>query len=61
VPIKADAGGIFSRSVRVDSMEHIYEKLSPFVLHLLRELNDRKRPPADVKIAAHRRARLVAP
>jgi cobalamin biosynthesis protein CobT len=40
VPIKADVGGIFSRSVRIDSIENIYGKLSPFVLALLREMNE---------------------
>jgi cobaltochelatase CobT len=61
VPIKADASGIFSRSVRVDSIGHIYEKLSPFALELLRESNEHKRPRADSKFVAHRRGRLIAP
>jgi cobalamin biosynthesis protein CobT len=39
VPIKADVSRIFSRSVRVDSIEDIYGKLSPFILALLRQLN----------------------
>ena len=47
VPIKADVSGIFSRSVRIDSVEDIYRKLSPFVLALLRELNEHKKPSAD--------------
>jgi cobaltochelatase CobT len=42
VPIKADLSGIFSRSVRIDSIEDIYGKLSPFILTLLRELNEHK-------------------
>ena len=47
VPIKADVSKIFGRSVRIDSIEDIYKKLSPFVLALLRELNEYKRPSAD--------------
>ena len=43
VPIKADVSGIFSRSVRIDSIEDIYRKLSPFILALLRELNEPKK------------------
>ena len=42
VPIKADVSRMFSRSVRIDSIEDIYEKLSPFILVLLRELNEHK-------------------
>ncbi len=61
VPIKSDVSSIFSRSVRVDSIGHIYEKLSSFALDLLRELNECKRPSADSKIVAHRRARLPVP
>ena len=46
VPIKADVSGIFSRSVRIDSVEEIYGKLSPFILALLREASERRsRPP----------------
>lgn len=44
VPIKTDVSGIFSRSVRIDSIEDIYRKLSPFILALLRELNEQKKP-----------------
>jgi hypothetical protein len=40
VPIKADVSRIFSRSVRIDSIEDIHRKLSPFTLALLRELNE---------------------
>ncbi len=47
VPIKADVSRIFGRSVRIDSIEDIYKKLSPFILALLRELNEYKRPSAD--------------
>jgi cobaltochelatase CobT len=36
VPIKADVSRIFSRSVRIDSIEDIYRKLSPSILALLR-------------------------
>ena len=65
VPIKADVSGIFSRSVRIDSIEDIYRKLSPFILALLRELNEHKRPsadaPLDSRMVAHRKARLVVP
>jgi cobaltochelatase CobT len=48
VPVKADVSGIFSRSVQIDSIEDIYRKLSPFVLALLRELNEHKKPSADI-------------
>jgi cobaltochelatase CobT len=64
VPIKADVSRIFSRSVRIDALEDIYLKLSPFMLALLRELNEDKRPAVearlDPRMAAHRRARLLA-
>jgi hypothetical protein len=42
VSIKADVSGIFSRSVRVDSIEDIFGKLSPFTLALLREADERR-------------------
>jgi hypothetical protein len=65
VPIKTDVSGIFSRSVRVDSVEDIYGKLSPYILALLRELNEHKKPSADTPIdprtVAGRRARLLVP
>ena len=65
VPVKADVSRIFSRSVRVDSVEDIYRKLSPFILALLAELNEHKRPsadtPLDSRMVAHRRARLLVP
>jgi hypothetical protein len=65
VPVKADVSRIFSRSVRIDSVEDIYRKLSPFMLALLRELNEHKKPSADAslgsRIAAHRKARLRVP
>ncbi len=40
VPIKTDVNKIFSRSVRIDSIEDIYRKLSPAILALLREPQD---------------------
>ena len=43
VPVKADVSGIFSRSVRINSIEDIYRKLSPFILALLRELHGHAR------------------
>jgi cobalamin biosynthesis protein CobT len=46
VPVKADVSTIFSRSVRIDSIEDIYRKLSPLILALLRELNAHKKPSA---------------
>jgi cobaltochelatase CobT len=42
VPIKADVSGIFRRTVRIDSVEDIYRKLSPFALALLRESSETK-------------------
>ena len=65
VPVKADVSSMFSRSIRVDSIEDIYRKLSPLVLALLRELNERKGPSADTaldsRMVAQRKARLLAP
>jgi hypothetical protein len=64
VPVKADVSGIFSRYVRIDSIEDIYTKLSPFILALLRELNEHKKPSGDTLdagILAHRKARLLVP
>jgi cobaltochelatase CobT len=65
VPIKADVNGIFSRSIRIDSIEDIYGKLSPAILALLRELNEPNRPsagaPLDSRMVAHRKARLLVP
>ena len=46
VPIKCDVSGIFDRSVRIDCIEDIYRKLSPFSLALLREMNEQKKPSA---------------
>ena len=61
VPVKADVSRIFSRSVRIDSIEDIYRKLSPFILALLRELNEHKKPSAetaiDSRMVARRRAK----
>ena len=53
VPIKTDVSRIFSRSVRVDCIEDIYRKLSPFILALLRELNEQKKPWVDRCRAHH--------
>jgi Cobalamin biosynthesis protein CobT VWA domain len=65
VPVKAGVNRIFSRSVRIDSVEDIYRKLSPFILALLRELNEHKKPaadtPLDSRMVAHRRARVLVP
>ena len=62
VPIKADVSRIFSRSVRIDSIEDIYRKLSPYALTLLRELNEPKRSSAEAPdMVAHRKARLLVP
>jgi hypothetical protein len=65
VPIKADVSRIFSRSIRIDSVEDICRKLSPFVLALLRGLNEPKRPsadnPLDSRMVARRKARLHVP
>jgi hypothetical protein len=62
VPVKADVSRIFSRSVRIDSIEDIYRKLSPFILALLRELNEHKRPSADnSRMVTRRGAKLLAP
>jgi Cobalamin biosynthesis protein CobT VWA domain len=47
VPVKAEVSRMFSRSVRIDSIEDIYRQLSPFALALLRELNEPRRPSTD--------------
>ena len=60
VPIKADLDGIFSRSVRIDSIEDIHKKLSPYVLKLLREFNNDEGDAAKARrsrMVAHRKAR----
>jgi cobaltochelatase CobT len=44
VSIKSDLSRFFSRSIRIDSIEDIYGKLSPFALALLREMNEDKKP-----------------
>jgi len=62
VPIKADVDGIFSRSVRIDSIEDIYKKLSPYVLKMLREFNNDEGEAAKarrLRMAAHRKARVA--
>jgi cobaltochelatase CobT len=65
VPVKADVSRIFSRSVRIDSIEDIYRKLSPFILALLRELNEPKKRSTetaiDTRMVARRRARVIVP
>jgi cobalamin biosynthesis protein CobT len=65
VSVKADVSRIFSRSARIDSLEDIYGKLSPFILALLRELNEHRKPsadsPLDSRMLAHRKARLLVP
>lgn len=65
VPVKADVSRIFSRSLRIDSIEDIYRKLSPFILGLLRELNDPRKPSGDhahaSKMVAYRKARRLGP
>ena len=61
VPIKADLDGIFSRSVRIDSIEDIYRKLSPYVLRMLREFNNDEGEAAKARhsrMVAHRKARV---
>jgi cobalamin biosynthesis protein CobT len=62
VSLNADVSGFFRRSVRMDSIEDIYRKLSPFTLDLLHELNERKKPAANThprpEMVAHRSARL---
>lgn len=62
VPIKADVDDIFSRSVRIDSIEDIYKKLSPYVLELLREFNNGEGEAAKarrLRMVAHRKARVA--
>jgi cobaltochelatase CobT len=65
VPVKADVSRIFSRSIRIDSIEDIYRKLSPSILSLLRELPEHKKLSAgtaiDSRMVARRRARLIVP
>ena len=65
VPIKADVSSIFSRSVRIDSIEDIYRKLSPFILALLRELNEHNKATVeaaiDARMVARRRAKVIVP
>jgi hypothetical protein len=61
VPIKADLDGIFSRSVRIDSIDDIYKKLSPYVLKLLRDFDNDEGEAArarHARMVAHRRARV---
>lgn len=63
VPIKADVDDVFSRSVRIDSIDDIYKKLSPYVLKLLRDFNDGEGEAAKARrsrMVAHRKARVVS-
>jgi cobalamin biosynthesis protein CobT len=62
VSIKADIDDVFSRAVRIDSIEDIYRTLSPYVLKLLRELNDDEGDAAKARrsrMVAHRKARVT--
>jgi cobalamin biosynthesis protein CobT len=62
VPIKADVDGIFSRSVRIDSIEDIYRKLSPYILKMLHEFNNDEGEAAKARrsrMVAHRKARVA--
>jgi len=62
VSINADVDGIFSRAVRIDSIEDIYKKLSPYVLKLLREFNSDEGEAAKARrsrMVAHRKARVA--
>jgi cobaltochelatase CobT len=62
VSIKADLEGIFSRAVRIDSMEDIYKKLSPYALKILREFNNDEGEAAKARrfrMVAHRKARMM--
>jgi len=62
VPIKADVDDVFSRTVRIDSIEDIYRKLSPFVLKLLRDFNNDEGDAAKARrsrMVAHRKARVA--
>jgi hypothetical protein len=65
VPVKADVSSIFSRSIRIDSIEDIYRKLSPFILALLRALNEHKKisteTAIDSRMVARRRAKVIVP
>jgi hypothetical protein len=65
VPVKADVSSIFSRSIRIDSIEDIYRKLSPFILALLHALNEHKKisteTAIDSRMVARRRAKVIVP
>jgi len=61
VPLMADVDGVFKRSVRLDSMQDIYTKLSPYILDLLRSFNRGEGEAArdrQARMVAHRRARI---
>lgn len=62
VSIKADVDDIFRRSVRIDSIDDIYKKLSPFVLKLLRDFDSGEGEAAKARrsrMVAHRKARVA--
>lgn len=62
VPVKADLDGTFSHSVRIDSIEDIYKKLSPYVLKMLRDFNEGQGEAAKARrsrMVAHRKARVA--
>ncbi|MGN6570656.1 MAG: cobaltochelatase CobT-related protein [Pseudolabrys sp.] len=62
VSIKADVGDVFSRAVRIDSIEDIYRKLSPYVLKLLRDFDNDEGDAAKARrsrMVAHRKARMT--
>ena len=62
VSIKADIGDLFSHAVRIDSIEDIYKKLSPYVLNMLRAFNDDEGDAAKARhtrMVAHRKARAA--
>jgi hypothetical protein len=62
VPIKADVDTVFRRSLRIESVEDIYEKLSPYVLKLLRDFNNDEGEAAKarhLRTAAYRKARVA--
>lgn len=61
VPLMADVDGVFKRFVRLDSMQDIYTKLSPYILDLLRSFNRGEGEAArdrQARMVAHRRARI---
>jgi cobaltochelatase CobT len=61
VSIGEDVSDIFSRSVRIDSVQDIYEKLSPYALAMMRNLNEQKRPSSLPRLRGWRRAEKPGP